>query len=102
MQINDPAYRRDAIELASKITLSDLKSLNMETYFDTNLFVGYLQLLAGMNHVAIETTKQFASLKGQELPKWVVANQSVHRVIVLEQPIWDGQKFKNPKKNEDQ
>jgi hypothetical protein len=54
---NNPAYRRSALDLASLVTVKDLADLNSGTYFDQNLYVGFLQLLSGMNEVAVEIAK---------------------------------------------
>lgn len=57
MTENNPAYRRSALELASLISLKDLADFSSGTYFDQNLFLGFLNLLAGINEVAVEIAK---------------------------------------------
>lgn len=93
LQFNDPTYRRDAIQLAQLIKLDDIRQLNEGSYFGDKLFVAYLELLNNLNKVAIETAKKFGQLKGDEIPHWAQANQNTRRVLVLEQPTWNGTAF---------
>ncbi len=79
---NNPAYRRSALELASLVSLKDLADFNNGTYFDQNLFLGFLNLLAGINEVAVEIAK-LPSVQGEDLPNWVRKNSEVQRVIVV-------------------
>lgn len=57
MTENNPAYRRSALDLAGLVTVKDLADLNSGTYFDQNLYVGFLQLVSGINEVAVEIAK---------------------------------------------
>lgn len=38
LEVSNPAYRREAVELADQITLHDLQQFSEGTYFDESLF----------------------------------------------------------------
>lgn len=48
--------------------------------------------------MARETAKTFQGLKQDnlELPKWAKANAHIKKVVVIEGPVWDGEKFVCP------
>ena len=57
MTVAVPLYRKEAAELAERITVQDLKQFNDGTYFGESLFFACFQLLKGVHHVAEEIAK---------------------------------------------